>query len=140
MKLGAFILVSQLGGESERHMEIDDFRGLAVRQPVAAACFALFLLSLLGLPVTAGFLGKFYIFNAALASRLVWLAVLLAINSVIASFYYLRVIVVMYMREPKEGWAPSPMPWAVSFVLLAATVGTLYLGLFPARVMEFATQ
>src|SRR6266699_99666 len=58
MKLGAFILVSQLGGESERHMELDDFRGLAARQPVAAACFALFLFSLLGLPVTAGFLGK----------------------------------------------------------------------------------
>ena len=83
MKLGAFMFVSQLGGESERHMDIDDFRGLATRQPVAAACFALFLLSLLGLPVTAGFLGKFYIFNAALASHLVWLAVLLAINSVI---------------------------------------------------------
>ncbi len=78
MKLGAFMMVSQLGGESERHMEIDDFRGLATRQPVAAACFSLFLLSLLGLPVTAGFLGKFYIFNAALASHLVWLAVLLA--------------------------------------------------------------
>jgi NADH-quinone oxidoreductase subunit N len=140
MKLGAFILVSQLGGESERHMEIDDFRGLAARQPVAAACFALFLLSLLGLPVTAGFLGKFYIFNAALASRLVWLAVLLALNSVIASFYYLRVIVVMYMREPNQTWPPVPMPWAVTFVLSVAAAGTFYLGLFPGRVMALATQ
>ncbi len=93
---------------------------LATRQPVAAACFSLFLLSLLGLPVTAGFLGKFYIFNAALASHLVWLAVLLAINSVIAAFYYLRVIVVMYMREPDQDWAPSPMPWALTLVLVAA--------------------
>jgi NADH-quinone oxidoreductase subunit N len=140
MKLGAFILVSQLGGESERHMDIDDFRGLAIRQPVAAACFALFLLSLLGLPVTAGFLGKFYIFNAALASRLVWLAVLLAINSVIASFYYLRIIVVMYMREPNQTWPPVPIPWAVTFVLSVAAAGTLYLGLFPGRVMALATQ
>ena len=140
MKLGAFIFVSQLGGESERHMEIDDFRGLAMRQPVAAACFALFLLSLLGLPVTAGFLGKFYIFNAALASRLVWLAVLLAINTVIAAFYYLRVIVVMYMREPNQTWPPAPMPWAVTFVLSVAAIGTFYLGLFPGRVMALATQ
>ncbi len=140
MKLGAFMMVAQLGGASERHVEIDDLAGLASRQPAAAACFSLFLLSLLGLPTTAGFLGKFYIFNAALASRLVWLAVLLAINSVIASFYYLRVIVVMYMREPNQDWAPSPMPWAVTLVLVAAAAGTLYLGLFPGRVMGFATQ
>ena len=111
-----------------------------MRQPVAAACFALFLLSLLGLPVTAGFLGKFYIFHAALASRLIWLAVLLAINTVIAAFYYLRVIVVMYMREPNQTWPPVPMPWAVTFVLSIAAAGTFYLGLFPGRVMALATQ
>jgi NADH-quinone oxidoreductase subunit N len=140
MKLGAFMMVAQLGGTSERHVQIDDLAGLASRQPAAAACFSLFLLSLLGLPVTAGFLGKFYIFNAALASHLVWLAVLLALNSVLASFYYLRVIVVMYMREPNQDWAPSPMPWAVTLVLVAAAAGTLYLGLFPGRVMGFATQ
>jgi NADH-quinone oxidoreductase subunit N len=140
MKLGAFMMVAQLGGTSERHVEIDDLAGLASRQPAAAACFSLFLLSLLGLPITAGFLGKFYIFNAALASHLVWLAVLLALNSVLASFYYLRVIVVMYMREPNQDWAPSPVPWAVTLVLVAAAAGTLYLGLFPGRVMGFATQ
>ncbi len=140
MKLGAFMMVAQLGGASERHVEIDDLAGLASRQPAAAACFSLFLLSLLGLPITAGFLGKFYIFNAALASHLVWLAVLLGLNSVLASFYYLRVIVVMYMREPNQDWAPSPMPWAVTLVLVAAAAGTLYLGLFPGRVMGFATQ
>jgi NADH-quinone oxidoreductase subunit N len=140
MKLGAFILVAQLGGASERHVGIDDLAGLASRQPVAAACFSLFLLSLLGLPVTAGFLGKLYIFNAALASHLVWLAVLLGLNSVIASFYYLRVVVVMYMREPHQDWAPSPMPWAVTLVLLVAAAGTLYLGLFPGRIMGFASQ
>jgi NADH-quinone oxidoreductase subunit N len=140
MKLGAFVLIAQLGGASERHLEINDLAGLSSRQPAVAACLSLFLLSLLGLPVTAGFLGKFYIFNAALASHLVWLTVLLAINSVIASFYYLRVIVVMYMRDPHQDWAPAPMPWAVTLVLVAAAAGTLYLGLFPARVMDFATQ
>jgi NADH-quinone oxidoreductase subunit N len=140
MKLGAFVLVAQLGGASERHVEIDDLAGLGSRQPWTAACFSLFLLSLLGLPVTAGFLGKFYIFNAALASHLIWLAVLLALNSVIAAFYYLHVLVVMYMREPKQDWTPARMPWAVAVVLLVSAAGTLYLGLFPGRVMGFAAQ
>ncbi len=140
MKLGAFVLIAQLGGTAERHLDIDDLAGLASRQPVAAACFSLFLLSLLGLPVTAGFLGKFYIFNAALASDLVWLAVLLAVNSVIAASYYLRVIVVMYMQEPHQDWPPARVPWAVTLVLLLTAAGTLYLGLFPGHVMGFASQ
>ena len=140
MKLGAFLLIAQLAGAGEEHTDLDDLRGLAARQPVVAACFSLFLLSLLGLPVTAGFLGKFYIFNAALASHLVWLAVLLGLNSVLASFYYLRVIVVMYMREPSQEWPAVSIPWAVTLVLLVTAAGTLYLGLFPGRVVGFATQ
>lgn len=140
MKLGAFVVVAQLGGKSERHVEINDLAGLAGRQPLTAACFSLFLLSLLGLPVTAGFLGKFYIFNAALASRLIGLAVLLALNSVIGAFYYLRVLVVMYMSEPSEKIASIPIPWAVAAVLVVSAAGTLYLGLFPGRVMAFAAQ
>jgi NADH-quinone oxidoreductase subunit N len=140
MKLGAFVLVAQLGGAAERHVEINDLAGLGTQQPLTAACFSLFLLSLLGLPVTAGFLGKFYIFNAALASHLVWLAILLALNSVIAAFYYLRVLVVMYMREPQRDSARARMPWAVSAVLAVSAAGTLYLGLFPGRVMAFAAQ
>jgi len=140
VKLGAFVLIAQLGGTAERHLEIDDLAGLGSRQPVAAACFTLFLLSLLGLPATAGFLGKLYIFNAALSAHLVWLAVLLGINSVIASFYYLNVIVTMYMREPHQDWPPARVPWATALVLLVAAAGTIYLGLFPARVMGFASQ
>src|SRR5246127_5659443 len=99
VKLGAFTIVSQLGGAGEKHLSMDDYAGLGQRQPVAAAVLSLFLLSLLGLPVTAGFFGKFYIFKAAVNSHLIWLAVLMAINSVIGAYYYLRLIVVMYMRE-----------------------------------------
>jgi NADH-quinone oxidoreductase subunit N len=140
MKLGALVVVAQLGGAAERHLEINDLAGLGSRQPLTAACFSLFLLSLLGLPVTAGFLGKFYIFNAALASQLIVLAVLLALNSVIAAVYYLRVLVVMYMREPQQDRSPAPIPWAVTTVLLVSAAGTVYLGLFPGRVMAFAAQ
>ena len=116
VKLGAFLIVAQLGGPGERHVNIDDFAGLARRQPAMAACLSLFLLSLLGLPITAGFLGKFYVFNAALESNLIWLAILLALNSVIGAYYYLRVIVAMYMREPTDEIAAEPVPWTLSAV------------------------
>ena len=140
VKLSAFLVAAQLGGESERHVEIRDLTGLARRQPVIAACLSLLLLSLLGLPATAGFLGKFYVFNAALNSHLVWLAVLLAINSVIGAYYYLSVIVVMYMREPEQEISAGPVPWSVSLALLLAAAGTIYVGLFPARIMDFASR
>jgi len=140
VKLGAFLIVAHLGGAGERHMEIDDLTGLARRQPAMAACLSLFLLSLLGLPITAGFLGKFYVFNAALASNLIWLAILLALNSVIGSYYYLRVMVAMYMREPKVEIAIEPVPWTLSTVLWIAAVGTVYVGLFPTRIIGFAVK
>jgi NADH-quinone oxidoreductase subunit N len=140
VKLGAFLIVAHLGGTGERHVEIDDLAGLARRQPAMAACLSLFLLSLLGLPITAGFLGKFYVFNAALESNLIWLAILLGLNSVIGSYYYLRVMVAMYMREPKEEIAIEPVPWTLSIVLWIAVVGTIYVGLFPTRIIGFAVK
>ena len=97
VKLGAFTIVSQLGGAGEKHLSLDDYAGLGRRQPVVAAALGLFLLSLLGLPVTAGFFGKFYVFKAAVNSHLIWLAVLMAVNSIIGAYYYFRLIVVMYL-------------------------------------------
>ncbi|HYL10934.1 MAG TPA: NADH-quinone oxidoreductase subunit N [Candidatus Acidoferrales bacterium] len=140
MKVGAFTIVGHLGGTGERHLEIEDYAGLGQRQPLTAAALSLFLLSLLGLPITAGFLGKFYIFKAALDSGLIWLAILMAINSVIGAYYYLRVIVVMYMREPQEAIAKVRVPAPVAAVLVFAAAATVYLGLFPNRVMGFVSQ
>jgi NADH-quinone oxidoreductase subunit N len=140
VKLGAFLIVAQLSGAGESHVEIEDFAGLGRRQPAVAACLSLFLLSLLGLPVTAGFLGKFYVFNAALETNLVWLAILLALNSVIAAYYYLRVIVTMYMREPQQEIAAAPLHWTLSAALWIAAIVTLYAGLFPARIFALATK
>jgi len=140
VKMGAFLIVAQLGGPGERHVDLDDFTGLARRQPAMAACLSLFLLSLLGLPITAGFLGKFYVFNAALESNLIWLAILLALNSVIGAYYYLRVIVAMYMREPATEIAAEPVPWTLSAVLWIAAAGTIFAGLFPARIIDFAAK
>jgi NADH-quinone oxidoreductase subunit N len=140
MKVGAFTMVAWLGGTDERYVTLDDYAGLASARPISAACLSLFLLSLLGLPVTAGFLGKFYIFDAAVHSHLIGLAVILAINSVIGAFYYLRVIVAMYMRPAKREFTPESVPAGVAAVLAIAAIGILYLGLFPNTVMGFAAQ
>jgi NADH-quinone oxidoreductase subunit N len=140
VKMGAFLIVAQLGGPGESHVDIEDLAGLARRQPAMAACLSLFLLSLLGLPITAGFSGKFYVFNAALESNLIWLVILLAINTVIGAYYYLRVIVVMYMREPVNAIVAQPVPWTLSAVLWIAAAGTVFFGLFPGRIIDFAAQ
>ncbi|HWZ25023.1 MAG TPA: NADH-quinone oxidoreductase subunit N [Verrucomicrobiae bacterium] len=143
VKIGAFTIVSEIGGWGEKNLTLDDYAGLAQRQPVAAAALSLYLLSLLGLPVTAGFFGKFYIFKAAVNSHLIWLAVLMAINSIIGAYYYLRVIVVMYMREGSaEAMAAAPVrfPIAVNVVLAVTAIGTVYFGLFPNQVLNFILQ
>ena len=143
VKVGAFTIVSQFGGAGEKHLQLDDFAGLGERQPVVAAAFSLFLLSLLGLPVTAGFLGKFYIFKAAIDSHLIWLAVIMAINSVIGAYYYIRVIVMMYMREPSAEIAatvPARFPLSVNVVLAITAASAVYFGLFPGKVLSYLLQ
>jgi len=143
VKIGAFTIVSQLGGTGEKNLSLDDYAGLSERQPVVAAALSLYLLSLLGLPVTAGFFGKLYIFKAAVNSHLLWLAVLMAINSVIGAYYYLRVIVVMYMREPSAetaALAPVHFPVGVNVVLAITFAGTILFGLYPNPVLNFILQ
>jgi NADH-quinone oxidoreductase subunit N len=140
VKLGAFTIVSQLGGAGEKNLSLDDYAGLSQRQPVVAAILSIYLLSLLGLPVTAGFFGKFYIFKAAVNSNLIWLAVLMGINSVIGSYYYLRVIVVMYMRESSAeaaAAAPIGIPLSVGVVLAVTAIGTILFGVMPNPVINF---
>ena len=102
MNIGAFAVVIHIAGKGERHLRIEDLAGLGHRQPVTAAMLTIFLLSLIGVPLTGGFFGKFYIFRAALESNLVWLTVLGLLNSAVAAYYYLRLLVVMYMHEPGE--------------------------------------
>jgi NADH-quinone oxidoreductase subunit N len=143
VKIGAFTIVSQIGGASEKHLSIEDYAGLGQRQPVVAAALSLFLLSLLGLPITAGFFGKLYIFKAAVDSHLIWLAVIMAVNSVIGAYYYFRLIVLMYMRDPSEEMAAAPLvkfPATIVFVLLFTAAATLYLGLFPNQILNFILQ
>jgi NADH-quinone oxidoreductase subunit N len=140
VKVGAFTIVSQFGGAGEKHLSLDDYAGLGERQPFVAAALSLFLLSLLGLPITAGFFGKFYIFKAAVDAHLIWLAVLLAANSIIGAYYYIRLIVIMYMRDPiPEVAATTPIrfPVAVNVVLAIAVIGTLWLGILPNYALQY---
>ncbi|MCS7025891.1 MAG: NADH-quinone oxidoreductase subunit N [Bryobacteraceae bacterium] len=139
MNVGAFAVVTHFARQGERYVNIEDLAGLGQRQPVTAALLSIFLLSFIGVPLTAGFFGKFYIFKAALDANLVWLTVLGLLNSAVAAYYYLRIIVVMYFHEPSESVADlqSPAP-GIQAVLWASAAATLILGVFPSWVLDFA--
>jgi NADH-quinone oxidoreductase subunit N len=138
MKVGAFLVVTHLGQRNENRLEITDYAGLGTSQPVLAVCFSLFLFSLLGLPATGGFLGKFFAFQAALDSRVLWLVIIAAVNSVIGAYYYLRVIIAMYFWDPSKEYTPTKVAPAVVLAISIAAIGTLYLGILPRHVLDFA--
>ncbi len=138
MTIGAFGMVILLARGTVRGDQIDDFTGLAQESPFAAALMLLFLLSLTGIPPTAGFVGKFYLFAAAVDGGYIWLVLIAVVNSAISLYYYMRVVMVMYMRNlPPQGIAMSRSPALYLALLLAAAV-TLLLGIFPGPVLEFA--
>jgi len=141
MNIGAFAVVGHISGKGEKRLEIEDLSGLGVAQPMTAAALSIFLLSMIGAPLTGGFFGKFYIFKAALESKLVWLAALGLLNSAVAAYYYLRILVVMYMQEPGPAVSDlPPLPMGLKAALIAPAVGVLLLGTFPAILLEFAIR
>jgi NADH-quinone oxidoreductase subunit N len=142
MNVGAFAVISHIGSTGERYVTVDDYAGLGRRSPLLAFTLTVFLLSLIGIPATAGFLGKYYVFTAAIsghAGSLIWLAIIGVVNSAVASYYYLRLIVVMYMREPVIAEAPAPATPAMKLALLATAIATIYLGVIPGKVIDYAT-
>jgi NADH-quinone oxidoreductase subunit N len=143
MNVGAFAVVSHFGAGGERYVSIDDYSGLGRRSPLLAFTLTIFMLSLIGIPATAGFLAKYYVFNAALSANahptaLVWLTIIGLVNSAVASYYYLRLIVVMYMREPIIAEAPAPATGAMKLALVLAAIATIYLGVMPGRVLTYS--
>ena len=106
-----------------------------------AALFTWFLLSLIGVPLTGGFFGKFYVFKSAIDSNLIWLTVLGLLNSAVAAYYYLRIIVVMYFHEPTEiADTAAPVPGGVRLALIGSAIGVLVLGVFPSFVLDYASR
>ena len=137
MQLGAFAVIAVLRRTDVQGDEMKDFSGLAFRNPFAAFAMLLFMLSLGGIPPTAGFMGKFWLFSAAIDAHYYGLAVIGVLNSAISLYYYVRIVVFMYLKKETMGSEPKASP-ALAFVLGLAVVATLVLGIYPRLLFEVA--
>ncbi|HYJ34398.1 MAG TPA: NADH-quinone oxidoreductase subunit N [Candidatus Binatia bacterium] len=138
MNLGAFAVIILLEHQGEKGDELKDYAGLGFRYPILGALLSLFMISLSGIPPTVGFVGKLYLFGAAVSSGHILLAVFGVLNSAVSVFYYLRLMVLMYMREPQEALPKLRVPIALAVVLLLTAAGTLLPGLWPSGLFEAA--
>jgi NADH-quinone oxidoreductase subunit N len=140
MNVGAFAVVSHFANAGERYVTLEDYAGLGRRSPLLATALTIFLLSLIGIPITGGFFAKFYVFSAALQANLVGLVIIGVLNSAVGAYYYLRLIVMMYMHEPREEVPISPVPFGLGAALIVSVVTTIYLGVLPGRILEYASR
>jgi NADH-quinone oxidoreductase subunit N len=138
VSLGGFGALAALARDGREPLSLSDLAGLGQRRPALAAALTVFMISLTGIPVSAGFVGKFYMFGAAVNAGQVFLAVVGVLMSVVSAYYYLGVVVAMYMREPAGEDAWAPLGWASSLALAAAVAVTLALGVYPAPVLSLA--
>jgi NADH-quinone oxidoreductase subunit N len=136
--LGTFTIVAAISRRGDLKVDLADYRGLASRRPALAAMLSLFLLSLAGIPATAGFAGKFFIFRAAVESGLTGLAIIGVLTTVVSFYYYLYVIVEMYMREGADSFEDVEIRPGTRAAILVAAALTLYLGILPGRVLDWA--
>lgn len=139
---GVVLLLERAGpdGVAREAVELDAYAGLGSRHPVLALALTLFLLSLIGMPPTAGFVGKLALFSAAVERGYVGLTVVAVLNSVVAAYYYLRLIVFMYMRDPEGPEVRARLSPAAGLSLAVAAWGTVYLGVLPARALALARE
>jgi len=141
MNLLAFGIILSFSRCGDRNVFLSDYAGLARKAPFAAAALSLALISLAGIPLTGGFMGKFYLFSAAVQKGLIGLAVIGVLNSVVSVFYYFRVMIYMYMKDPAEDTpAPEDMSWPVKAIIALGTACILFLGLFPAPILALAAR
>ena len=136
MNMGAFAIVTIIARKGDLRNEVEDYNGIGFKSPVLAFSLSIFLLSLLGMPLTAGFMGKIMVFSAAVNQGYVWLVVLGVLNTAISAYYYLRLIIVMFFRERTAAWDAPRIPASVAVALILTILGVFYLGLFPGRVIN----
>jgi NADH-quinone oxidoreductase subunit N len=139
MQLGAFAVVIMMRRRDMIGDELKDLSGLHLRHPFAAFAMLLFMLSLGGIPPTAGFMGKFWLFSAAIEAGYVWLAVIGVLNSAISLYYYIRIVVFMYVKKETTGSEPTASP-ALAFTLAVAVIATIALGIYPRLLFEAAER
>ncbi|MGB7062135.1 MAG: NADH-quinone oxidoreductase subunit N [Candidatus Zixiibacteriota bacterium] len=138
MNIGAFTVVIVLGRKGEENTGLDDYSGLGTRSPLLAILMTVFMFSLAGFPPTAGFMGKFYVFSAAVKSGFVGLVIIGVLNSLISVYYYLRVVVLMFMHPPQPDAQRIPVAFGAALVLLISIWGVLQLGIFPDSLLKVA--
>lgn len=137
--MGAFAIVTLLAQKNDRRTEFEDYNGIGFKSPVLAFSLSLFMLSLLGLPLTAGFMGKVLVFSSALGTANVLvtsLVVVAVLGSAVSAYYYLRLIVVMFFRERTTEWTAPKISAALSAVMVITVVGVLYFGLFSDGIIQ----
>ncbi len=140
MNLGAFGVVILYGRKGEENINISNYSGLAAKYPFLAAAMAVFMFSLAGIPPTAGFVGKFYIFSAAVKAGYIGLAIIGVLNSALSVYFYLRVTVMMYMRPPEREFTGLDLSPAMVVALVIAVIGTLQMGITPSHYLNLARQ
>ncbi len=140
MNIGAFAVIILVGKKGEPNGTVMDFAGLGRKHPLLAVTMSLFLFSLAGMPPTAGFIGKFYLFSGAIQEGYIWLAIIGVMNSAASVYYYLRVMVFMYFKPAEEefDWVTVSAPVALSLAVSAA--GTLIPGVIPSMILQYAQQ
>jgi len=140
MNIGAFAIIILVGKKGEANGNVQDFAGFGVKHPVLAVAMSIFLFSLAGMPPTAGFIGKFYLFSGAIQNGYIWLAVIGVLNSAASVYYYLRVMVYMYMKDPTEefDWMQVTAPMALCVAI--SVLGSLIPGIVPSLILQFAQQ
>lgn len=137
MNIGAFAVVIMLRSEGFKGDDISDYEGLAKTHPLAAALMLVFMFSLTGIPPTAGFMGKFYLFMSAISAGYTWLAVTAVIFSAISAYFYLRIVMYMYMKEPKTEVQLSASP-GIALALAITVIAVLIIGVLPSKVISIA--
>jgi NADH-quinone oxidoreductase subunit N len=140
MNMGAFAIIILVGKKGEQNGNVSDYAGFGVKHPVLALAMSVFLFSLAGMPPTAGFIGKFYLFSGAIKAGYLWLAIIGVLNSAASVYYYLRVMVFMYMKDPVEEFDWLRVTPPIGLAVALSVLGVMIPGVVPSYLMELAQK
>jgi NADH-quinone oxidoreductase subunit N len=140
MNIGAFAIIVMVGKKGEENGNVSDYAGFGFKHPILGMCMSIFLFSLAGIPPAAGFVGKFYLFSGAIQAGYIWLAIIGVLNSAASVYYYLRVMVFMYMKDPVEDFSWLKVSPAIALCLIISVVGVLVPGMVPGTLLQLAQK